>query len=254
MLHPPSLAHALAVALDPPPSFHRAIATDADGTLWAMDVGDALFLAIAAREAFVGNGLCLLEAHARRWLPELLAPKTSGGKLARALFSAYEQGAIPVRAMCDLEAETVGDRREDDFDALVDEVAILAARSVRTEIRAFLQDAHAQGVAVHVVSGSLAVLVEQGLLRAGIPFDRVTGAVLTRSEGRVQAAIAQKSPLFEGKVTALAAGGAWPAAVGMGDGGWDHTFLRLCAVPVLVHPKQALVDALHDASGVVRIG
>ncbi len=253
MSHPEALAHALAVALDPPPPFHRSIATDADGTLWDLDVGDALFLTVAAREAFLGAGLAKLEAHGRRLLGSAFVPGMPASAIARSLFDAYEQGIIDVRTMCDLEAETIGDRPEREFDALLDEVASRAAASARPEVRAFVQDAHARGVAVHVVSGSLAVLVERGLVRAGIPFDRVTGAVLVVSDGHVRAEIQRTSPLFEGKVTALAEGGAWPAAVGLGDGGWDHTFLRLCAVPVLVHPKPALVEALKDAKGVVRV-
>jgi phosphoserine phosphatase len=248
-----SLQKALAVAVDPPTPFHRSIATDADGTLWALDVGDALFLTVANREGFAGEGLAKLRAHASRLLGAEAA-RESGGTIARLLFAGYERGDIDVRTMCDLEAETVADRDASEFDALVDEVAEQAAAAVRTEVRDFLRVAHARGVAVHVVSGSLGGLVERALARAEIPFDRVTGAVLVRDGGRVQATIERTSPLFEGKVTALAEDGRWPAAVGLGDGGWDHTFLRACCLPVLVHPKPALVEAMKDVPNVVCVG
>jgi phosphoserine phosphatase len=249
--------HALTVALDPPAPFHRAIATDADGTLWATDVGDALFLTVAEREAFTGEGLAKLRAHGERLLGGEAA-SWRGSVIARALFAAYERGDITVRVMCDLEAETVADRPTAEFDAVVNEVAMRAASVVRPEVRAFVKTAHARGVAVHVVTGSLAVLVERTLSYAQMPFDRVTGAVLVHegvgATARVRAEIARTSPLFEGKVEALREGGRWPAAVGMGDGGWDHTFLKLCRVPVLIHPKPALVEAMRDVPNTLTIG
>jgi phosphoserine phosphatase len=246
------LDHALAIAIDPPAPYHRAIATDADGTLWAMDVGDALFLGVAERDAFVGEGLAKLRAHGAKWIGNEVA-SWSGGRIAKRLFEMYDRGDIGVRVMCDLEAETVADRPANEFDALVDEVAMRAARAVRPEVRAFVQQAHRQGVHVHVVTGSLGALVERALMRAEIPTDRVSGAVLAREGDRVRAVIAETSPLFEGKVDALRAGGEWPAAIGMGDGGWDHTFLKACLVPVLVHPKPALVEAMRGVEGCVLV-
>jgi phosphoserine phosphatase len=254
MTYTAPLAHALAVAIAPPASFHRSVATDADGTIWSVDVGDALFLRVATREDFRGVGAEKLRAHGARLLGPTAIADLSLGAIARALFDGYERGDIDVRTMCDLEAETVADRPATDFEALVDEVAAQAAAAVRTEVGEFLREAHARGVRVHVVSGSLGVLVERSLTRAQIPFDRVTGAVLARDGAWIRAEIARTSPLFEGKVRALEEDGAWPAAVGLGDGGWDHTFLRHCAVPVLIHPKPALVEAMRDVPGVLRVG
>jgi phosphoserine phosphatase len=247
------LDHALALVLDPPPPYHRSIATDADGTLWAMDVGDALFLTVAERDGFVGEGLEKLRADGSKWIGNECAA-WSGGRIAKRLFEMYDRGDIGVRVMCDLEAETVADRSAGEFDALLAEIAERAARAVRTEVRTFVQEAHRRGAYVHVVTGSLGSLVERSLLRAEIPADRVSGAVLAREGDRVRAVIAETSPLFEGKVDALRAGGHWPAAIGMGDGGWDHTFLKACRVAVLVHPKPALVDAMSGVEGCVRVG
>jgi hypothetical protein len=39
----------------------------------------------------------------------------------------------------------------------------------------------------------------------------------------------------------------------MGDGGWDATFLRGCALPLLVHPKASLLDAMKDHPLVARL-
>jgi hypothetical protein len=53
---------------------------------------------------------------------------------------------------------------------------------------------------------------------------------------------------------ALTAAGAWPASLGLGDGGWDVTFLRDVHLPVLVHPKPALVEAMRGHPRAVVIG
>jgi phosphoserine phosphatase len=108
-------------------------------------------------------------------------------------------------------------------------------------------------MAVHVVTGSLGLAVEATLRHAGIAFDSVSGGVLRVVEGVVGAELERHPPLFEGKVTALREGGCWPAALGLGDGGWDHTFLREVHVPVLVHPQPALEHAMRDVSRAITL-
>jgi phosphoserine phosphatase len=130
--------------------------------------------------------------------------------------------------------------------ALIDEVAVQLAPRARPEVRELLRAARAEGFAVHVVTGSLGIAVEATLRWAEIPFDRVAGGVLRVDGDFARATMARTCPLFEGKVDALREGGQWPAAIGLGDGGWDHTFLRQVHVPVLVHPKPALETAMQD--------
>jgi phosphoserine phosphatase len=236
-------------AREAPPPHVWAVATDADGTLWDTDVGDALFLE-AARRGLVGAGLAALRRYAARLGADAGADPTG---LARDLYERYQRDLIDVATMCELEAICLGDRPAAEFDALVEDVAREAARHVRADIRALLVAAHDAGARVHVVSASLASVVVATLRAAEIPFDTVAGAVLARAGDRVAATLTEPAPLFDGKVSALARTGSWPAALGLGDGGWDHSFLRAVHVPVLVHPKPRLVAAMADVPRAVRL-
>lgn len=234
-----------------PAGFHRAVATDADGTLWSTDVGDELFLDLGERRDFRGLAGEKLRARAAAVLGE---PPDDDHALAQAIMAKYRAGEVSIEAMCELQAEAVGDRTEEDLDALYTRVAERVAATVRPEVRVLLTTLFEQGYAVHVVSGSLGDAVAKCLVRAEIPFTSATGAVLAREGGRVLATCARAAPLFDGKVRALDGLGAWPASLGLGDGGWDVTFLRDVHLPVLVHPKPALLEAMRAHPRAVVIG
>ncbi len=225
-----------------PDGYCATVATDADGTLWSTDVGDELFIALGERGDFRGRARRVLVERARLYLEAVPGDDLA---LARALIERYRAGAIGIAEMCELEAEAVGERSEEDLGALYDLVAERVAATVRPEVRALLAALRARGFGVHVVSGSLGDAVARCLARAGIACDTVAGAALAREGERVLPTLAGEVPLFEGKVRALSAAGAWPASLGLGDGGWDVTFLREVFLPVLVHPKAALVEAMR---------
>jgi phosphoserine phosphatase len=235
----------LELARQAPSPFQLAVATDADGTLWARDVGDELFLHVAAQQLFREGGIARMRAHATALMGHAAA-EGAPHEVANALFARYSAGQIDVRVMCDLQAEAIGDRPEREFAALIAHVAERVAATVRHDVRAILRAARGAGAQIHVVTGSLGLAVEATLRRAGVPFDRVTGAALMRADGHVHARIQRTSPLFDGKVDALRDAGSWPAAIGLGDGGWDHPFLRQVYIPVLVRPKPALLEAMRD--------
>src|SRR5262249_19303008 len=158
----------------------------------------------------------------------------------------HRAGALDLATNCDLEARAVGDRSPAEFDELLEAVAARFVTRVRPEVRALLAALRAAGARVHVVTASLAALVLATLRRAELPVDAVAGAALARDGAWVTAQLAQPVPLYEGKVAALASLGGWPAALGLGDGAWDATFLRAVHVPVLVHPQPALRAAMAD--------
>lgn len=254
MSHPPRFVTVrdLLARLDARPAdIELRVGTDADGTLWEGDIGDALFLTLAEHDAFVGSALATLRARAARWLTH--APPDEPVALARALMDRYACGDIPIGPMCELQAEASGDRDVDDFDAWLSRAADRIVPHVRPTVRALLRALREKGATIHVVTGSLGALVETALRRAEVPFDTVAGGVLQRDGARVLPTLASPIPLFEGKIAALAAAGATHPALGLGDGGWDAPFLRASWLPVLIEPRPALVDALQDDPRVMRL-
>jgi phosphatidylglycerophosphatase C len=245
-----SVTGALDALRDLPAGFARAVATDADGTLWEGDVGDALFRLVTAREALSEASREALAWSCAAWLGE--SPKSPAAQ-AEAVIAGHAAGRVDIRDLCDLEAACAGDRPRAEFDALLGEVAAEFAARMRDESVRLLGALRAEGFAVHVVSGSLGDLVRATLQAAGVTVDRVSGGELAAGEDAVSSRLVAPIPLHGGKVDALRAAGHWPAAVGMGDGGWDATFLRGCALPLLVHPKASLLDAMKDHPLVARL-
>lgn len=250
MVRTVSVAESLDALREVPAGYVRAVATDADGTLWEGDVGDALFRRVVARGALSEASMRAIAEGCARWLGGV--PATPSAQ-AEALIEGHAAGRVDIRDLCDLEAACAGDRPRAEFDDLLRAVAAEYAGRMRDESVRLLAALRAQGFAVHVVSGSLGALVQATLDAAGVAVDRVSGGELAAREDYVSSTLVAPIPLHGGKVDALREAGHWPAAVGMGDGGWDATFLRGCALPLLVHPKPALLAAMKDHPHVARL-
>ncbi len=225
------------------------IATDADGTLWEGDIGDDLFLEALAHHPIgpdAREGL-------RRGALEVFGDEGPADprELALAFIGAYRSGRMSIERICQLQAESLGDRPAAEFDALIETVAARVALRIRPAVRVIVEEAARVEVAVHVVTGSLGIAVSTALRLGGLTHATAAGGTLVVRDGRVLPSLVGPIPLHGGKVTALQAAGAWPPALGMGDGGWDSTFLRGCAVPLLVHPTPALLDAMVATAGVM---
>lgn len=239
----------VAAARAVPSPYRPVIATDADGTLWEGDIGDDLFLEALAHHPIgpeAREGL-------RRGAVEVFGDQGPADprELALAFISAYRSGRMSIERICQLQAESLGDRPAADFDALIETVAARVAARIRPAVRVIVEEAARVGVAVHVVTGSLGAAVSTALRIAGMTHATAAGGTLVVRDGRVLPSLVGPIPLHGGKVTALQAAGAWPPALGMGDGGWDSTFLGGCAVPLLVHPAPALLDAMASTAGVM---
>lgn len=229
---------------------HRpVIATDADGTLWSGDIGDDLFVEALSHHPMGPTALAALRASAHEVFGDD-APSDLHA-LALAFIAAYREGRIDIGRICQIQSEALGDRSRAELDALLTLVGGRVAARFRPAVHAVVEEAARAGVPVHVVTGSLGDAVATTLRLAGLTVASVSGAVL-RVEGEyVLPALAGPIPLHGAKVDALRAQGAWPPALGMGDGGWDATFLRGCAVPLLVHPSDALLSAMAATGGVM---
>jgi phosphoserine phosphatase len=231
------------------PTHVAAIATDADGTLWEGDIGDDLFVEALANHPIGPLALAGLMEGAREVFGE--AAPGDRRELALAFIAAYRAGRVTIERICQIQSEVLGDRRAAELDALLDLVAARVAERIRPAVRVVVEEAAREGVPVHVVTGSLGSAVSATLRRAGLAHASVSGAVLRVEGDRVLPRLAHPIPLHGGKVDALRAVGAWAPALGMGDGGWDATFLGGCAVPLLVHPSDALTDAMRAVGGVM---
>ncbi|MBL8602671.1 MAG: haloacid dehalogenase-like hydrolase [Myxococcales bacterium] len=239
-----SLDRALRVAEAAPEGYARAVASDADGTLWAGDVADTLFLDASTRGLFQGEGLAHFLAGARAVLGDGATgdPRRDGP----AVLDAYARGAIDITTLCNLQTQSLGGRSLASLDALLEGAAETVAARIHPEVRRLLAETAARGWPLHVVSGSLGRLVARTLTLAAIPFASVSGGVLKVEGDWVHAALAGPIPLHAHKIDALKAQGAWPPALGLGDGGWDAPFLHGAFAAALIEPKPALRDAMRE--------
>ncbi len=235
-----------------PEGYPRAVATDADGTLWAGDLGDEAFLLVTQPDDLRGEGRARFLAGARELLGD--AAQGSVPEDALSLMAGYAAGRIDIVPLCALQAECLGERDLHEHQALLAAAAERVVPRIHPDVRAFLREARRLGATLHVVTGSLGTLVAEALRRASVPYDTVSGGALTVTPGWVRGRLAAPIPLHGGKVEALRRVGAWPAALGMGDGHWDATFLLGVSTPVLVRPKAALVSALAARTDVIIAG
>ena len=232
-----------------PSPYRPIIATDADGTLWEGDIGDDLFIEALSHHPVGPLALAGLREGAR----EVFGDEAPADlrELALAFIGAYRAGRMSIERICQIQSEVLGDRPQAALDALLARVAERVAARIRPAVRIIVEEAGRTGVPVHVVTGSLGAAVAATLRRAGLPHATVSGAVLRTEGDRVLPVLAHPIPLHGAKVDALRAAAAWPPALGMGDGGWDATFLGGCAVALLVHPSAALLDAMIPVGGVM---
>lgn len=224
-----------------PEGYNRVIASDADGTLWHGDVGDALFLQIANERDFRGEGLTALTSAAKRFLS---AETVDQLEIAQGLLALCANGKLSFEVMYTLQAVSVADRPVAELEARYGRVATEFAQRVRPEVKSLLRELSREGFAVHVVTASLGGLVRAVIAHAELPVDRVSGGELTVEEGWARAVLSSKIPVFHGKTEALTLAGDWPPTLGLGDGAWDADFLSGCHLPVLVAPSAGLLSAM----------
>jgi phosphoserine phosphatase len=188
------------------------IATDADGTLWAADVGDDV-VRCAAEHA--------LWAHLKVDLPAYLARVEAD----------YHTAVRDAAALL----------------AQVDEAAARAALSAYFEPRLgprrylidALIEATERGTRVHVVSASPRLAAEEGLRLLGLSWP------VLAIEALPGGGFVEPVPVDEGKPAAWAALGFAAPDLSLGDSKWDAGLLRMAKVGLrLLHAER---DPLRDA-------
>jgi phosphoserine phosphatase len=206
------------------PLGHTCAAFDADGTLWAGDVGEALlrdlvdgghvpasawatYEPLMARDAVAGCGYCV---EVMAGLPEALVRERS-----EAVVRALRHGP--------LFDETVGLARQ-----------LLAL-----------------GVEVWVVSGSARWVVEAGLRHAGLAVAGICATDCPVVDGKLTGALVLPVPCGPGKVGALRQRTQRPLHLAAGNALYDEHLLRHAAHPVAVGPggQETALLALARAEG-----
>jgi len=171
----------------PAQGYARAAVFDADGTLWAGDIGDAAFVR-SAKDGMLSDAM--LAGPLSSWAKQagLTLPSDKVAAIAR-IVDAHNSGELLAlgrargldddgyrRDLYEMQAWIYADQRRDDVVAYG---AAIAADEIKAGIfgtmRALLDELERNGVAVYLASASHAALVEAGAVHLGVAAARVSG-------------------------------------------------------------------------------
>jgi phosphatidylglycerophosphatase C len=235
-------AEALIEILEATRKPHMRLAFDADGTLWAGDVGNDVFEAAIAMR--------FMQPVVTPMLRDLLTsqevtPRSDDpNALADQLYEAYREGKIPDGPMFD--AMTCALAGHSSRDLLVFCRGALGGarleRRVFSDVAEVVAWAKRVGVGVTVVSASPREAVVAGVALLGLQPDEVIAQTLATRDGLLEPRL-DGAPVFgPGKVThlnATANGSTLLAA--FGDSAHDIHMMRIAALGVGVAPSAGLI-------------
>jgi HAD superfamily phosphoserine phosphatase-like hydrolase len=228
------------------------VATDADGTLWDGDVGDAIFDALLEARAVREAARPALAAEAAACG---LSTAGDANALAATLLDGFKTGRYPPDRNYAMVAWAFAGWRAGEVRAFADRVieAWNIEPQIRPELRAVQRWASLRGVDFYVVSASPVAIAASGAARLGIDEAHVIAMTpAVDADGVVLPELDGPAVYGEGKLLAIerARPGATLLAV-CGDGAWDAPMLRVARVPVAVTPSPGLRDLLHTIPGIV---
>lgn len=196
----------------------RAVAFDADGTLWRGDVGDDFLRLIASDQRY----------------PALVGRRGVYAEYERRVERDPAEGyAFAVEVMEGAPEQVVADDAVRFFESRF-------AGRIFKDARALVTLFSSRGYDVWVVSASPLWTVRAGALALGIPADRVIGVCCPVEQGTLRLPVTTPVPCFEGKVHQLEARGVRPV-LAVGNGELD--------LPMLAYAERALVIAPHGDRG-----
>jgi phosphoserine phosphatase len=222
------------------------LAFDADGTLWAGDVGEDVFDFACRHELLRDEPLEHLQRVARA---HGLADTGSPSALAGSLYAAYRSGILPELLTCEIMTWSYAGWT-------LDELGATAARAlrerglvdrVRRVLTPIFEFARREDLATIVVSASPHPVVIEALRLAELEFDEVAAARPALSGGRIQPVMAAKVPYGPEKpVFGAQLLGTRDWLGSFGDNAFDVEMLRAARIGVAVCPKPALVLRLPE--------
>jgi phosphatidylglycerophosphatase C len=230
------------------------VATDGDGTLWAGDVGEDLFL------AFLDHGRVeppALEAIVRDARAHGLSDAGKGSDVARSIYNAYLEGRFPEESLCELMTWCFAGwthREVATFARDVVDGGALASR-FHPEVLSVVASARAAGVDVVLVSASPVAVVLEAASRIGFDPDHVVAASAVYDGEIMRPDVLRPIPYGSGKVTRLRerVGLRRPLYAALGDNAFDVAMLASARVPVAVRPKPRLREQAGNVPGIVEL-
>ena len=245
----------------------RALAFDADGTLWDGDVGVDLFEAFLAARGARAEVEAALRGEAEAFGVAVADEPGAGGAhaAARALYDAFSAERYPEDRAFPMMAWAFTGWTEDEMGAFAERVleeGRIDAR-IRPALRRVLDWASSRSIDVFVVSASPRAIVERGVRRLGIPASRVHAMTPAIRDGRLAPELALPATYGDGKVRALeralpslsrgAASSSAPSPLlaAFGDSAYDAAMLRVARVPVAVTPSPGLLALTATLPGLI---
>jgi phosphoserine phosphatase len=227
--------------------------SDADGTLWAGDVGDDAFECLleergvreVAREALCSEARSVG-----------LEPRGDPTDVAQQLFESFRTGALGEAKCYEMMAWAFAGWTPDEVRAFARRM--FRERGLRQRIHgemgAVVDWARERGIPLWIVSASPLFVVEAGVEHFGIPRERIIAATPIVQGGRVGTRLAYPIPYGEGKVQGIDREmGSCRIVAAFGDEAFDLEMLRRAAVPVAVRPKARLRKRAAEIPELVQL-
>ena len=219
------------------------IASDGDGTLWAGDIGESLFMAALRDEVLLEDVVPALRAEAQQFS---LSEVGDAHALARTLLHAFERRNYPeVRAFAMMTWVFAGwsvKRMTGYCDSVLDDFGFGAA--VRPEMAAVVAWAAQKELPVWVVSASPQHVVQRAVVRMGLDPANVIAMEPELVDDVLQPRLASAPTYGQGKLERLRLATDQPLLAAFGDSGFDAALLEGASLPVAVAPRAKLRDAV----------
>lgn len=227
--------------------------TDADGTLWAGDVGDDAFECLLEERGVreeARDALCL-EARSVG-----IEPRGDATDIAQQLYDSFRSSGLGEARCYGMMAWAFAGWTPDEIRAFARRMFLKRGleERIHEEMRAVVEWARERGVPLWVVSASPLFVVQTGIEHFEIPSERIIAATPILSDGVVGARLADPIPYGEGKVRGIErVVGACRIVAAFGDEAFDLEMLGRADVPVAVRPKERLRRRAAELPGLVEL-
>jgi len=232
------------------------IATDGDGTLWAGDIGDALFDTLLEERGVRQQAVGMLRDEAQRF-GLAVSDQATPTEVAATLVESYRSGGYAEDRAFAMMAWAFAGWAEEELAAFARRVLreFGFQSALREELKVVLKWADEKGVPVWLVSASPQCGVLAAAEVLNLPPERTLSMEPNRSGGVLEAGLAKPATYGPGKMMRLsAATNDQPILAAFGDSSYDAAMLCAAEVPVAVYPAPSLKELLPSIEGAWVLG